>query len=112
MADLVGAQNIVLEGYDPMMAAGFTMVPNMLLNDPTLSVGAKIVYAKFLQYAWEKDYCYPGQARLGEEIGLTKQRVGQLTKELEQAGLLEVKRRGMNKTNLYKLKMVVQKRRA
>lgn len=108
MADLVSTANIVLEGYDPMLAAGFTMVPNLILNDPNLSVGAKIVYAKFLQYAWEKNYCYPGQKRLGEEIGLSEGRVSQLIKELVEAGLLTVKRRGLNQTNMYTLHMVVQ----
>ena len=79
-------------------------------NDPDLSIGAKMVYAKFLQYAWHKNHCYPGQQRLGEELGLTEGRVSQLVKELKEAELLEVKRRGLGKTNMYILKCVVQKK--
>ena len=41
-------QNILLEGFDPVSAGGFTQLPNCVLNDPHLSPGGKVVYAKLL----------------------------------------------------------------
>ena len=41
-------QNIILEGFDPVSAGGFTQLPNCVLNDPHLSPGGKVVYAKLL----------------------------------------------------------------
>jgi hypothetical protein len=45
-------QNILLEGFDPVSTGGFTQLPNCVLNDPHLSPGGKVVYAKLLSYAW------------------------------------------------------------
>ena len=41
-------QNIILEGFDPVSAGGFTQLPNCVLNDPHLSPGGKVIYAKLL----------------------------------------------------------------
>ncbi|MPZ31051.1 MAG: hypothetical protein GEV13_08650 [Rhodospirillales bacterium] len=37
---------------DPIARFGFTQVPNFILTDGNLSLGAKITYAMFLHYAW------------------------------------------------------------
>ena len=42
-------------------------------------------------------------------MGLTQGRVSQFIKELQQAELIEITRRGLGKTNLYRIKFVVQK---
>jgi hypothetical protein len=105
-------QNIVLEGFDPVTAGGFTQVPNILLKDPTLSAVAKVVYAMLLSYAWHQDRVFPGQERMAQDMGSTKSTVNRGVLELQKAGWLEIKRRGQGKTNLYVLKYVVRPRRA
>jgi DNA-binding transcriptional ArsR family regulator len=55
----------------------------------------------FLSYAWHNDFCFPGQDRLAEDMGMTRPRVTQLIGELEEAGLVSIQRRGQGKTNLY-----------
>src|SRR5690348_10888403 len=68
-------QNIVLEGFDPIAAGGFTQVPNLLLNDPSLSFPAKIVYAKLLSYAWHNNRVFPGEERMAEDLGTSQSTV-------------------------------------
>ena len=111
IGDILREHNIRLDTLDPVARGGFTQVPNFILNDPDLSLGAKVTYAKFLQYAWYNDHCFPGQERLAGEIGMSRPRVNEFVKELERIGLITIKRRGQGKTNLYVIKFVVQKKR-
>jgi len=99
-------QNIILEGFDPVTAGGFTQIPNILLKQ-TFSNNAKVVYAKLLSYAWHNNQVFPGQERMAEEIGSSKSTVGRAIQELEDRGWLEIQRRGQGKTNLYILKYQV-----
>ena len=103
-------QNIVLEGFDPVSAGGFTQVPNILLNDPRLSFAAKVSYAKLLSYAWTNNLVFPGQERMARDIGSSKSVVNRAVLELQRQGWLEVRRRGQGKTNLYVLKHTVGRR--
>lgn len=96
-------RNIELVTDDPVARGGFTQVPNFLFDIKELSFGARVVYAKFLQYAWHNDFCFPGQDRLAAELGCTRVRVTQFVKELQEQGLVEVTRRGQGKTNIYTL---------
>ena len=96
-------QNIVLAGFDPVSAGGFTQVPNHLLNTTDLTFGAKVVYAKLLSYAWHNDRVFPGQERMAEEIGSKRSTVNKAIKELEEKGWLVIERRGQGKTNVYTL---------
>ena len=96
-------QNIVLAGFDPVSAGGFTQVPNHLLNSRELTFGAKVVYAKLLSYAWHNDRVFPGQERMAEAIGSKKSTVNKAIKELEEKGWLAIERRGQGKTNVYTL---------
>ena len=40
---------------------GFTIIPNYILRDPGVSVGAKIIYTLLLSYAWQEGSCFPGR---------------------------------------------------
>ena len=102
-------QNILLKGFDPVSAGGFTQVPNILIRSMTLSSLSKIVYAQLLSYAWNNDHCYPGQERMAEDTGSSRTTIYRAIKELEEAGWLEIQRRGQGKTNVYVLKYVVDK---
>jgi hypothetical protein len=100
-------QNIVLDGFDPVSAGGFTQIPNYLLNQH-FSNNAKVVYAKLLSYAWHNNKVFPGQARMAEEIGTSQPTIARALKELEQEGWLEIQRRGQGKTNVYILKYSIK----
>ena len=43
-------------------------------------------------------------------MGMSVSRVNEFIKELEAAGLIEIKRRGQGKTNLYRINFVVKQK--
>jgi DNA-binding MarR family transcriptional regulator len=101
-------RTILLEGFDPVSAYGFTQVPNVILRDEKLSLGAKMTYAMLLSYAWQKDSCFPGQVRLAQDIGASKRSVVTFMKELVKSGYVERIRRGLGKTNVYIMRCQVK----
>ena len=101
-------KTILLKGFDPVAAKRFTQVPNLVLKAPSLSAGAKLVYALLLSYAWYNDSCFPGQERLADDCGKTQAWISQQMKELEYKGFLEIQRRGQGKTNIYVLSFRVK----
>ncbi len=102
-------QNIVLHGADILTARGFTQVPNHVLESSVLSPGAKLAYAMLLKYAWQHDYCFPGQARLAKDMGVTDRSVRTYLQELEANNVVSIKRRGLGKPNFYILNLARRK---
>lgn len=105
-------RNIELNTNDPVLRGGFTQVPNFILEDPSISPGAKVTYSMFLKYAWDNEYVFPGQKRLASHIGMSIGSVNAFIRELAEIKLIEITRRGQGKTNLYKLNFTVQKKKA
>jgi hypothetical protein len=56
-----------------------------------------------LKYAWQNDYCFPGQERLAKDMGGGVRSVVRYMQELEKSGFVKVMRRGQGKSNLYEL---------
>lgn len=98
-------KNIIIKGADQFTAQGYTQVPNALLKSQTVSPGAKLTYAMLLSYAWQNDYCFPGQERLAQDMGSGQRSVVRYIKELEEKGFLKITRRGLGKPNLYELNL-------
>jgi Helix-turn-helix domain len=107
LADI--ARNIEIVGADPVTRHGFTQVPNFILTKRDLSVGGKLAYAMLLKYAWADDACFPGQLKLAEDMGAGERSIRTYLKELETVGLLEIKQRGLGKTNVYRLFLTVER---
>jgi biotin operon repressor len=101
---------IVLEGFDPVSAGGFTQVPNFILKNSGLSSNAKVAYALLLSYAWHNDRVFPGQERMAEDMGTSRPTVTRAVAELEEAGYLAIIRRGQGLTNIYKLRYAVKRK--
>lgn len=98
-------RNIILKGSDVATRSGFTQVPNFILRSNKLNAGDKITFAMLLSYAWQNDYCYPGQEKLAQDLGLTDRSVRTHLKALEAIGLLAIQQRGQGKTNIYELNL-------
>lgn len=109
LGDFLKDRNIELVGADPATALGFTQVPNFILTNDGISVGAKLAYAMLLKYSWYDDGCFPGQAKLAQDMGAGERSVRTYLKELESKDLLEITQRGLGKTNLYRLHVTVKK---
>lgn len=106
IGSLIKDRNITLKGGDIISSGGgFTQVPNFILVSKKVSVGAKLTYAMLLKYAWQDDYCFPGQERLADDIGVAKRSVVTFIKELQDVGYVNVQRRGQGKSNLYELNL-------
>ena len=105
---IIKEQNIILETLDPVARSGFTQVPNFVLKDSGLSLGAKVTYAMFLSYAWHNDSCFPGQDRLAADMGMSRPSVSAFVNDLEKAGLVSIQRRGLGKTNIYTIHFQVK----
>ncbi len=98
-------RNIILEGADALTAKGYTMVPNHVLVSDKVSPGAKLAYAMLLKYAWQDDFCYPGQERLAKDMGVTDRSVRTYLQELEAQKFINIKQQGQGRPNFYVLKM-------
>ena|SRR5579859_4474515 len=109
-ATFKAAQNIIVEGFDPISAGGFTQIPNFILKNPDLSSNAKVAYSLLLSYAWFNDRVFPGQERMAEDMGMSQQSVSRAVLEIQKVGYLEIRRRGQGLTNLYILRHTVRKK--
>ncbi len=98
-------RNIKLIGADPLTQRGFTQVPNAILKSKEISAGAKLTYAMLLSYAMNKDECFPGQERLAEDMGISRQTVNGYIKELQRKGFINIIRQGQGKSNLYEINL-------
>jgi hypothetical protein len=96
---------------DPVARDGFTQLPNFILRNPAISIGAKTVYSLFISYAWHNNFCFPGQETLAKAIGMSVGSVNAFIKELEAVSLIEIERRGQGRTNLYTVNYTVKPKR-
>ena len=103
VSEILKDRNIVLVGADAFTTKGFTQVPNAILKSKKISPGAKLAYSGLLSYAWNNDCCFPGQDRLGEDLGVTRQTVNEYVRELRTKGFIRVQRRGQGRSNIYEL---------
>ena len=94
-------RNLRLKGADIATMRGWTGVPNFILESDQISIGAKLTYAMLLKYARELDECFPGQERLAKDMGNGRRSVIRYLAELEEVGLVSIKRRGQGRPNLY-----------
>jgi hypothetical protein len=104
-------RNIILKGADVLTVKGYTMVPNHVLVSDRLSPGAKLTYTMLLKYAWQNDFCFPGQERLATDMGVTRQSANTYIQELQRGAFISIKRRGQGKTNLYELNLTTRRKR-
>jgi hypothetical protein len=94
-------RNLRLQGADIATQRGWTGVPNFILENKEISVGAKLTYAMLLKYAREMDQCFPGQERLAKDMGCGLHSVVRYIAELADVELITIKRRGQGRPNLY-----------
>lgn len=107
--NLLAQKTIILQGADLLSAKGFTQVPNHILESDKISPGAKLTYTMLLKYAWQNDFCFPGQDRLGKDMGVSRRSVNTYIQELEKKKFIIIKRQGQGKPNVYTLKLTVDK---
>lgn len=86
---------------------GFTQIPNVVLRNPNISIGAKVAYGVLLSYAWQDKSCFPGQERMARDMGSGVRSVRRYLEELQADGIVVVTQRGLGRTNLYTLPRLI-----
>lgn len=80
---------------------GFAQIPRYVLCDHKLSFGARLTYAVLLSYAWQEGSCFPGQQRMSNDLGVTRQMINYYLVNLRRHKYIDWERRGLGKTNIY-----------
>ena len=81
---------------------GFTVIPNCVLMNGRLSLGARMMWGHLAYYARQSNQAWPGQVRLAASMGVGERTIRTYLRELESIGLLETRNRG-SISNLYTL---------
>jgi DNA-binding transcriptional ArsR family regulator len=76
---------------------------NQVIRNPTISPGAKAVFALLFTYTNGSGICWPGVERLAQELGKSRRWVMYHLSELTRVGAIERVRRGKTLTNIYRL---------
>lgn len=64
---------------------------------------ARLTYILLLSFAWKEGSCFPGQTRIASKLGVTRKAVNKYLKELKEKSYIDWERRGMGKTNVYRI---------
>lgn len=86
---------------DDLVHGNWVQMASAFIQCPTISSDAKALYALLLTFAQAKETAYPGQGKLSEYLGISEKPLRKALLELEEVGMLRIKRRGQGKTNLY-----------
>ncbi len=97
--------NIIHE--DIALKHGYTLIPNIVLDDESISNNAQLVYLHLLKYSWGKGSCYPGHQKLAEKLKLSRRSIIRALQELKAKQLIDWKQRGLNKTNIYRIRDLI-----
>jgi hypothetical protein len=98
-------RTVVLEHDALRELDGFTQIPNVVLKHAGVSYGAKVAWGVLMSYAWQKDFCFPAQERLAKDMSCTVRQVQRLLGELRDAGFVTWKQQGLNRPNIYHLRI-------
>lgn len=67
----------------------FAVIPSVVMQDPELSMSAKMLYGIITWRCNKTAYCWATNRTLGEDLGLSSKRVSSLVSDLEDRGHIE-----------------------
>ena len=102
-------ERIVIE--DELLRAGFAAFPYLVMNDTSISVGARFTYAMLLQFAWQEGETFAKQETLAERIGVSVRQVRRYLTELKDTAYIQIERKDKRFNNTYVIKRVRSKLR-
>lgn len=77
------------------------MIPNWLQCRREVSQGAKLAYARLAQHAGKDGECFPKQATLAVELGVSERTAHEYVRTLVKHNLIEMERPGLGMSNRY-----------
>lgn len=69
---------------------GFGTIPKLVMQDRSLSLGAKAVYAYFCSFTGAGDSCFPSRERICHDLGLNKDTFTKYRNELVTRGYIKI----------------------
>jgi hypothetical protein len=87
---------------------GFDRMPRPVLRAKGLSFRAKAVYNLLLDYCRDKDFCFPAQETMAENLDTSVDTIQRGLQELRDHGLIRWELDGYRKTNVYFLLPLTQ----
>lgn len=102
-------ERIIIE--DEILRSGFAAFPYLVMNDTSISIGARFTYAMLLQFAWQEGETFPKQQTLADRIGVSVRQVRRYLTDLENSGYIQVERRDKRFNNTYIIKKIRNKQR-
>lgn len=98
----MGERTVQFKKVSPLLAGGFAQLPRVVTRaGKRISPMAKITFATLLDYAWQDGFCFPAQERLARDIGTNEKSVRKYLAELQELGMIEVKKQGRGLHNVY-----------
>jgi len=82
----------------------FARLPNWLLRRPEVSAGAKLAYARLVQYCGRNGAAWPSLTTLAREVGASRRQTIRHVNELRDLGLIASERTGTRASNTYQLR--------
>ncbi len=79
----------------------YARMPRPVLKAKGLSFRARCVYLLLLDYAGDKDYCFPSHEHMAEDLDTSVDTIQRGLQELKDYGLIDWKRMGFNGPNIY-----------
>lgn len=79
---------------------GFGKVNKQILTDPSISPGAKSLYALLCCYKNKDNECNPGLNRLSDELGIGYSTTKKWLKELKDAGVISRSQEDQRSTSI------------
>jgi predicted transcriptional regulator len=98
------AFNLPEEHFNPYKKFVFIPVPEFLL-DTDLTPGAKLLYGLLVKCNGKNNVCIPTHRYLAKTLKVSERQISNYITELKDFGLIEVRRRGLNKSNQYYFKV-------
>lgn len=85
---------------------GYGIIPKLVMQDKSLHVTSKAIYAYFCSYAGSGDTCFPSRTRICADLGISIDTFGKYLKQLTDKGYIEcsqIKENGKFSHNVYTL---------
>lgn len=101
IANLVQARVDRVIVQNEILRSGFAAFPYLVMEDKSLSVGARLTYAFLLKYAWQEGSCFAGQKRMAGEMGISERHLRRFLDELKAMKYIKVERKDKRYNNTY-----------
>lgn len=89
------------ELYNPYKVFVGIFIPNYVVQDQKITLGAKLTFGILCQFSGKSGLCYPRQGVIAERLGASIRQTRRYVEELKKEKYIRVTRQGLTKANVY-----------